>query len=74
MDVKEAIDKRRAYRSLDPIKITPEIIDSMAESAKLSPSCFNNQPWRFIFVTDTDALENMHSALSKGNEWAKTAL
>ena len=72
-DVKEAIDKRRAYRSLDPIKITPEIIDSMVESAKLSPSCFNNQPWRFIFVTDTDVLENMHSALSKGNEWAKTA-
>jgi len=73
MDVKEAIFERRAYRSLVPVEITPEIIKSLAESARLSPSCFNNQPWRYIFITDPEILKNMHSALSVGNDWAKAA-
>ncbi|KYC45542.1 MAG: malonic semialdehyde reductase [Candidatus Methanofastidiosum methylothiophilum] len=73
MEVKEAIYKRRAYRSLEYVEITPGIINSLAESARLSPSCFNNQPWRYIFVTDPEVLKNMHSALSTGNEWAKAA-
>ena len=73
MDVKELIYRRRAYRSLDPVQITPEIMNSLTESARLSPSCFNNQPWRYIFVTDSEILKNMHSALSAGNEWAKAA-
>jgi len=45
----------------------------MAESAQLSPSCFNNQPWRFVFVYDLETLEKTHSALSRGNAWAKAA-
>lgn len=73
MDVKEAIFHRRAYRSLEPVGITLEIITSLAESARLSPSCFNNQPWRYIFVTELEVLKKMHSALSEGNEWAKAA-
>ncbi|NPV50357.1 MAG: nitroreductase family protein [Candidatus Methanofastidiosum sp.] len=73
MDVKEAINKRRAYRSLEPAEITPDIINSLAGSAQLSPSCFNNQPWRYVFVTDSEKLIEMHSALSQGNEWAKAA-
>ena len=73
MDVKEAINKRRAYRSLEPAEITPDIINSLAGSAQLSPSCFNNQPWRYVFVTAPEKLIEMHSALSQGNEWAKAA-
>jgi len=73
MDVKEAIFERRAYRSLVPVEITQEIINSLIDSARLSPSCFNNQPWRYIFITDPEILKNMHSALSVGNDWAKAA-
>jgi nitroreductase len=73
MDVNKAIFERRAYRSLEPVEITSEIIKSLAESARLSPSCFNNQPWRYIFVTDPTVLKNMHSALSTGNDWARAA-
>ena len=73
MNVKEAILHRRAYRSLEPVGITLEIINSLAESARLSPSCFNNQPWRYIFVTEPEVLKKMHSALSEGNEWSKAA-
>lgn len=69
MDVKKAIEERRAYRSLEPVEITEKLIRELAECARLSASCFNNQPWRFVFVYDEDALKGLHTALSKGNEW-----
>ncbi|MEE9150831.1 MAG: nitroreductase family protein [Thermoplasmata archaeon] len=73
MDVKEAIQKRRAYRSLEPAEITDDLIHELATSAQLAPSCFNNQPWRFVFVYDKDMLIKMREALSKGNEWIHAA-
>jgi len=71
MDIIKAIRKRRAYRSLEPVKITKELVKDLARSAQLAPSCFNNQPWRFVFVYEPETLKNMFSALSQGNEWAK---
>ncbi|MCX6664749.1 MAG: nitroreductase family protein [Euryarchaeota archaeon] len=73
MDVKQAIEKRRAYRSLDPVIITEKLIDDLATHAGLAPSCFNNQPWRYIFVYDPVVLAQMHTALSSGNEWVQKA-
>jgi nitroreductase len=73
MTVKEAINNRRAFRSLDPFPVTDELIVDLASCAGLFCSCFNNQPWRFVFVYDPAALEKMHGALSKGNEWAYNA-
>ena len=73
MDVKQAIQTRRAYRSLDPVEITQELIHDLALHAQLSASCNNNQPWRFLFVYEPEMLKNMHEALSKGNEWVHDA-
>ncbi|MCI0497709.1 MAG: nitroreductase family protein [Thermoplasmata archaeon] len=73
MDVKEAIARRRAYRSLGPVEITDDILDELIESARLAPSCFNNQPWRFVFVRGEDALSRMKETLSTGNAWATEA-
>jgi nitroreductase len=73
MNVKEAIDKRRAYRSLTPVEITEALIEDLAHSAQLFCSCFNNQPWRYVFVYEPEMLKKMHSALSQGNEWAQAA-
>ncbi len=73
MDVVKAIEERRAYRSLDPIEVTDGLLKDLAEAARLAPSCFNNQPWRFVFVHDPGVLEGVRRALSKGNEWAKSA-
>jgi nitroreductase len=73
MDVKEAIDKRRAYRSLKPMEITEDLVRDLAKHAILAPSCFNNQPIRYVFVYDKDKLMQMREALSKGNEWAYEA-
>jgi nitroreductase len=73
MDVREAIGLRRAYRSLDPVEITDELIKDLAESASLAPSCFNYQPWRFVFVRDPAVLGELHAALSKTNAWVRDA-
>ena len=73
MDVKVAIEKRRAYRSLIPIEITMELINDLASCAQITASCFNNQPWRYVFVYDQVVLKQMHEVLSSGNEWAKKA-
>ena len=69
----EVIHKRRAYRSLKPIPITQELIETLANAAQLSPSCFNNQPWNYIFTYEPIKLKRLFEALSKGNEWATQA-
>lgn len=73
MDVKEAINKRRAYRFLEHVDITEDLIRDLAQSAQLFCSCFNNQPWRYVFVYDPEMLKKMYGALSQGNEWAQSA-
>ncbi|MFC2162196.1 nitroreductase family protein [Candidatus Altiarchaeota archaeon] len=73
MDVKDAIDARRAYRSLAPAEITRELVEDLAISAGLAPSCFNKQPWRFVFTYDEKTLKQLHEALPEGNAWVKYA-
>jgi len=73
MDVKEAIQERRAYRSFEPVDITREIVGELAEAARLAPSCNNNQPWRFVFAYDKEVLGRLHEALPEGNRWVKSA-
>jgi len=73
MDVKEAIEKRRAFRSLEPVKIKKELVDDLSRCAQITASCFNNQPWQYVFVYEPGLLEKMYEALSSGNEWAKKA-
>lgn len=71
MDVKKAIQIRRAYRSLEPIDVTDDLIEDLARCAQLSASCNNNQPWRFIFVYEEETVKKMHDVFPKGNTWAK---
>lgn len=73
MDVKKAIHERRAYRALEKTEITEELIEDLANHAQLSPSCYNNQPWNFVFVYDEDMLEKMQDVISPYNEWTKGA-
>jgi nitroreductase len=73
MNLDSLIKKRRAYRSLDPVEITEEVVQALTESARMAPSCFNNQPWRYVFVLDTAMLKELHGALNRGNQWAERA-
>ncbi len=69
----QIVEARRAFRSLQPVAISDELIKKLAASAALAPSCFNKQPWRFVFVKNKEKLEELFKHLSKGNEWARRA-
>jgi nitroreductase len=69
----ELLQKRKATRAISMEKLSEAIIDKLMNAAQLSASCFNNQPWRFLFLTEPSALEKGRKALSEGNSWAKTA-
>lgn len=73
MDVTEAIHRRRAYRSLEPVTIDAELVRDLAEHARLAPSCFNNQPWRFVFAYDREVLGQLQAAMTRGNDWVRNA-
>jgi nitroreductase len=69
VNVIEAINTRRAYRSLAPVTITEELVRDMARCAQLAPSCNNNQPARFVFAWEPAMLDKMKAVFNKGNVW-----
>lgn len=70
--VNPLIQARRAWRALSPEPVPREALERLVEAAHLAPSCFNNQPWRFV-VAQGEALEKVKAALPGGNYWAKPA-
>ncbi|MFW9947978.1 MAG: nitroreductase family protein [Candidatus Odinarchaeota archaeon] len=68
MNVKEAINLRRSYRSLIPCEITKNLIMDLAECACGAPSCKNSQPWRFIFIYDREQLDKLMPAINPPND------
>lgn len=73
MELMDVIRARRAYRSLGPSALGEEQARELAAAASLAPSCFNKQPWRFVFAYEKDVLEKLLRAMSKGNEWTRAA-
>jgi nitroreductase len=71
--VKEIIEKRRAYRAIEKVDITEELIYDLASHAQLSASCSNYQPWNYVFVYKEEMLKKAFEALKESNEWAKKA-
>ena len=57
--------------------VTPEQILALLEAARWAPSCFGDQPWRFVVCnknTDQDAWQKAYDCLSEGNQgWARNA-
>jgi len=63
---------RRARRALSTEPIPEEDLTRIVEAAHLAPSCFNNQPWRFV-IAQGESLEAVKDALPDANYWAKRA-
>lgn len=58
----------------DPAPLTNAELGSLFEAARWTPSCYNEQPWRFIYTQKGDAgREEMENLLSEGNAWARNA-
>jgi nitroreductase len=64
---------RKATRAISGRRVETEKIEALFQAARLSASCANNQPWRFLVLTEPAALDKGRQALSGGNYWAKAA-
>jgi len=73
MDVVEAVRTRRARRVLFEKPIEDEKVEALVEAARLSASCFNNQPWRLVFARGKESVDAVKGCLSRGNSWATRA-
>ena len=65
------IQERRAKRALDTRKVPEDVIKRIMAAATWAPSCFNNQPWRFIVIESEKALDTVKGYLADGNYWAQ---
>ncbi len=54
MEFTELIKKRQSVRRYDPRPVEKEKLEKCLESARLSPSASNSQPWSFIVVDKPD--------------------
>lgn len=59
INVKTAIESRRAARSFKPDPIPPEIFKEILRLGVRSPSGFNLQPWRFIVLQSLASKEKL---------------
>jgi len=67
---------RVSTRALDPTrKIEKPLLMSLFEAAKWAPSCYNNQPWRYLFAyKGSEAFEVLFATLVEFNQsWCKNA-
>lgn len=66
--------KRWSPRSFDNKKVSKEDILTVLEAARWAPSCFNEQPWRFIFATEEKEFDKFLQVLVPDNQtWARNA-
>jgi len=77
-NIHELIAKRWSPRSFDPDKpVTRDDLLALLEAARWAPSCFNDQPWRFIVCDkscDDTSWQKAFALLAEKNQlWAKNA-
>jgi len=71
--VDSTIAGRWSPRAFKKAEIAKTDIQTLFEAARLAPSCFNAQPWRFYVSTDA-TFDQYLSLLLDGNQiWAKNA-
>ena len=73
--VLEEIQGRWSPRAFDPDrKVAEEDLMALLEAARYAPSCFNEQPWRYIVANGGETHAKIVSTLTSSNqEWASKA-
>ncbi|MCK4889583.1 MAG: nitroreductase family protein [Candidatus Aminicenantes bacterium] len=66
MDFSELVKKRYSCRRYLPDIVEKEKIEKCIDSARLSPSACNSQPWSFIVVDDPEKLASVSDAAVSG--------
>lgn len=72
-DIMPEIKTRYAVKYFKRQNITREELLPVFEAARYAPSCFNEQPWRYIVGDAPERHDKLAQCLDKGNAWAKEA-
>jgi len=73
-DIMQEIKQRWSPRAFSPKKIPEDDIQALIEAACYAPSCFNEQPWRFLIASEEKELNMMRNLLTEKNQrWARKA-
>ncbi|MBS3906700.1 MAG: nitroreductase family protein [Syntrophaceae bacterium] len=67
MDLMEAIKGRRSIRKYKPDPVSEEVLRTILEAVRWSPSWANTQCWEVILVKDQKMKSELATVLSKGN-------
>ena len=73
MDVFEAVRTVLAVREFDFRPVPADVIDRVVQSAHLSASSKNDQPWHFVVVEDRDTLRQLGEVATSGRYTAQAA-
>ncbi len=71
--VVDLLHARIPGRSIAATPLDEAVTAELAQAVRLTPSCRNLQPWRFLFLQDEDGLARGRAALAEGNAWAARA-
>lgn len=71
--VLDLLARRRSSRAFSPRPLPEDVVESLVDAARWAPSYGNRQPWRFVVVQQREALERLHTTLTRGNAYAKVA-
>ncbi len=70
----ELFTERWSPRAFEESPLEQAEIDALFEAARWSPSCYNDQPWYFVYATEGEPLKRLQSVLVDSNQvWAKKA-
>jgi nitroreductase len=73
-EVVRLLNARYATRAIRSEPIPEEILADLKEAARMTPSCFNKQPWRFLFLQSPEARAKAAQFLAPDNfKWAGRA-
>jgi len=69
--IHEVLAQRWSGRAFEPAPLTREHIVTLMEAARWAPSCFNDQPWRYLVWnknSDPEKWQKAFACLSEGNQ------
>lgn len=72
-DILPEIKARYAVKRFLGEPVGREALMPLLEAARYAPSCYNEQPWRYILGDTAEAHAALADCLAPGNAWAKDA-
>ena len=72
-DIMPEIKTRFAARAFNGRPLPQETFNALVEAASFAPSCFNEQPWRFVVATGERFDSLLHCLTEKNQSWCKRA-